>query len=348
MESGIKSSSDDINILMDTFTQSSENPFSFDWTPHAPIEIDSDIDFLSLGFNGSGSEVDPYIIEDYIIRPNDDSTSAISITGTTRYFIIRDCYMDWGRTGIHIDNVEDNTVELINNICSFNTYTGIEISRSTGANLINNTCTHNEVFGILMTDSPYSILTNNICNNNLGNGLGLSENSFTSLFDNNFKGNGQYGILLGLDSDSCIITSNLFEETHFVAILVRSHENIIYNNTFIENNLFEYLGSSSQAHDEGKSNNWFNSETKKGNFWSDLGDKCKYAIDGSANSKDFYPLNRRLSCPNPITISAISIVIPLLIGGSILAFVTPKYILPYIKRKNIKDKTATLFKRIKI
>ena len=68
--------------------------------------------------------------------------------------------------------------------------------------------------------------------------------------------------------------------------------------------------------------------------------ECTYKIDGKANSKDLYPLNRELSCPNPITISVLSIVLPILIAVSILAFVIPKYVLPYVKEKELKKKLA--------
>ncbi|MBA7554603.1 hypothetical protein ES705_47229 [subsurface metagenome] len=63
-----------------------------------------------------------------------------------------------------------------------------------------------------------------------------------------------------------------------------------------------------------------------------MGDDCTYKIDGKSHSKDLYPLNRAQSCPNPITITILSIVLPLLVILAILAFVVPKYVVPYTRK----------------
>ena len=87
------------------------------------------------------------------------------------------------------------------------------------------------------------------------------------------------------------------------------------------------------------------SDTKKGNFWSDLAEKCTYKIAGSAKSKDLYPLNKDATCPNPITMNLLSILLPIGILAAILSFVIPKYFLPYIKKEiipKIKDRSARM------
>ena len=53
------------------------------------FEIDSDDDFVSYGFPGSGNLTDPYIIENYTI--SGPYSYAIEITYTTKHFIIRNC-----------------------------------------------------------------------------------------------------------------------------------------------------------------------------------------------------------------------------------------------------------------
>ena len=57
------------------------------YTPHAPISISSNADFISLGFNGSGTSVDPYLIMGYNITGT--SGSLISISSTTVSFEIK-------------------------------------------------------------------------------------------------------------------------------------------------------------------------------------------------------------------------------------------------------------------
>ncbi len=143
------------------------------------------------------------------------------------------------------------------------------------------------------------------------------------------RNNNNYGIRL-FPSDFCVITYNLLQENeeYGVYLFPSSDDNFIHHNTFVDNN----LGDASQASDSGKKNKWYDPETKEGNYWSDLGNECTYKIDGDAHSKDLYPLNRAQSCPNPITMIILSIVLPLLVSVAILAFVVPKYVIPYTRK----------------
>lgn len=335
------------DLLENARTQISENPFSFDWTPHAPIEIDSDEDFLSLGFNGSGSEFDPYIIEGYNITTTELATSAIFIAETTSYFLIRNCYLESVFWGIYITDVAEDTVRIINTTCCY-CIGGIQIIRSPGSTLINNTCSNNSR-GITLNDSPNSTLTNSVCNNNEG-GLVLDQSSSSTIAFNTFQNNFHYGIQM-LDSDSCLISFNLFQKTLYYGLDLDGYSegNLIHYNTFIENSWYRltYSDSSSQANDNGKKNEWYETGSNEGNFWSDLGDDCKYLIDGSARSKDLFPLNRAETCPNPYVGSTLAIVLPVLITASILAFVLPKYIIPYVRENDIKKLFVSWFHRIK-
>ena len=60
--------------------------------------------------------------------------------------------------------------------------------------------------------------------------------------------------------------------------------NSIFSNTFIDNHL-----GAVQGYDDGEYNLWFDPEAYEGNYWSDLSGDY-YAIDGSANAQDLYPL----------------------------------------------------------
>ncbi len=221
-----------------------ENPLSFDLTPHAAIDIDSDYDFITLGFPGSGTAEDPYVIEGYNITTT--SHTGIYISGPTKYFTVRNCYVEAEGYGIYIGHVADGTATVINNT---------------------------------------------------------------------FSNNGEYGINI-----------------HY------SDNILIHHNNFVDNNLGGSYRGFSQAYDRGgNKNTWYDPETKEGNYWSDLGDKCTYKIDGKAHSKDLYPLNRAQSCPNPITMTILSIVLPLLVIVAILAFVVPKYAVPYTKNTVIPN-----------
>ena len=84
-------------------------------TPHSPIIITCDGNFSDYGFPGNGSAVNPFIIENYNITTNDEI--GISILDTTKFFIIRNCYIDAYRRGIDIENTAIGTASIINNIC---------------------------------------------------------------------------------------------------------------------------------------------------------------------------------------------------------------------------------------
>ncbi len=428
--------------------------------PHDPISIISDSGFAV--FPGSGTEEDPYVIEGYNITTTDDN--GIFILGTTKYFTVRNCYVDAEKYGIYIYDIADGTATVINNTCNNNDYDGISLSysdsstvannecinntygiwlsysnsstvtnntcinnndgiylwfsdNSTVANntcssnnsrgiylrysgsstvanntcsnndigillsdsgsstvanntcsynnwaisfsgsgsstVVNNTCSSNNTYGIHLYSSGNSTVANNTCNNNTY-GIWLSYSN-SSTVTNNECSNNTYGIWLSysnsstvanntcssnnirgiyLSSSDCVVTYNLLQENEDYGIYLHrskyyvSSDNIIYHNIFVDNN----LGGSSQAYDDGKSNTWYDPETKEGNYWSDLETRCTHKIDGKAHSKDIYPSNRAQSCPNPITVTVLSIVLPLLLCTAILVFVIPKYISPYTRK----------------
>ncbi|MFW9910667.1 MAG: nitrous oxide reductase family maturation protein NosD [Candidatus Thorarchaeota archaeon] len=60
-------------------------------TPHAPIRISGNLDFISQGWSGNGTESDPYIIENLFISANE---ACINITDTDAFFKIKDCVLD--------------------------------------------------------------------------------------------------------------------------------------------------------------------------------------------------------------------------------------------------------------
>jgi len=83
-----------------------------DHTNHVPILIDGNDDFVSQGWPGSGTSGDPYIISGLNITYA-NGMILISITDTTAYFVIRDCYLDQGSStrGIFLLNASQGVVE---------------------------------------------------------------------------------------------------------------------------------------------------------------------------------------------------------------------------------------------
>lgn len=323
------------------------SPFSLSYTPHGPIDITSDADFYSHGFSGLGSEEYPFVIEGFSFSTltSDPRGYAISISDTTKHFVIRNCYIDQNEgsrtgSGIRIDNAVEGTALILNNTI-INTRNGIYGWASPNITISNNFCDDNNN-GILLSYCSKSLVVNNTCINNYC-GIKLSSSSETLVTNNTYSFNADNGIETSYYSVSCIFTDNVLQENgqYGLSLHYESSKNEIYGNYFIDNN---FVGDS-QARDEGRRNKWYNSETNEGNFWSDLGDNCKYKIDGKASSKDLYPLNRNQSCPNPRTVSTLVIILPIVTGVAILAYTAPKYIIPYNREKNITKNIRSFLNR---
>ena len=125
--------------------------------PHDSISITSDEDFGV--FSGTGTVEDPYLIEGYNITTT--SNNGIYITSTSKYFIVRNCYIDADDYGIYIDDVADGTATIINNTCNNNYNDGIKLYSSSSSTVANNTCNNNNGEGIYLEDSGSSTVANN-------------------------------------------------------------------------------------------------------------------------------------------------------------------------------------------
>ncbi len=190
-----------INVQI-TAEENDYTPTLLELTPHDPIEITSDSDFEV--FPGSGTAEDPYVIEGYNITTTE--YNGIYITDTTKYFTVRNCYVDAEDYGIYIDDVADGTVTVINNTCNNNYRCGINLWSSGSSTVINNTCNDN-LEGIYLSNSGISTVVNNTCNNN-DKGIWLNFSGISTV-ENNTCNNNWRGILLQ-DSVSSTVVNNTF------------------------------------------------------------------------------------------------------------------------------------------
>jgi len=114
----------------------------------APIKIYSDDDLTV--FPGSGTKKDPYIIENYNIT--DSNSDGIYINGTTKYIIVRNCYLNGGGSincGINIKFVSYGTVNITNNTI-INYKHGIRFESSYGLFFTSNVITNSSYYGIYL------------------------------------------------------------------------------------------------------------------------------------------------------------------------------------------------------
>jgi len=182
-------------------------------------------------------------------------------------FKIQSSGTDVNSYGINILS-DDN--EIYDNKITSNA-NGIRIYSSSGNFLENNSIFYNYYSGLFVNFSNKNIVKNNLVSDNIHNGILMVGGENNSFVGNNISSNSNYGF---------------FSEYN-------SKNNIFYHNNFFDN--------ISKIVDNG-SNTWFNSELKKGNFWSDYLDRYPNSEDKnsdgiwdtayeiSGDNKDEYPL----------------------------------------------------------
>ena len=280
---------------------------------HGAISITNNDNFTDYAFPGFGTLEDPYIIEGYSIITTNEI--GINIEGTSKHFVIRNCYVNAGRRGINIEDVALGTVTVINNICMDNSFEfgirlykgsnaiitnntcissrdGINVHTSTGVTLTDNTCISNSYHGIKLEFSNSANLTNNTFSGNGFSGIFSWYSSFLTILNNTCKSN-EIGIRLS-NSDSGIIAYNLLQENEQYGTFLdlTSDNNVIHHNTFVDNN----LEGTSQALDDGTNNKWYDDIKEEGNHWSSWFGGV-YLIDGSTGSVDPFPLSEAINPP---------------------------------------------------
>ena len=138
--------------------------YAISYVSHPSIEILSDEYFSNYSFSGVGTELDPYIIENYNITTSNNR--GILIQNTSKHFKIQNCIIDAGSTGISIKNITTNTAIIENNICLGNWFVGIYARDAPNTLIVNNTCNYNSYYGMRIINCDYSEIISNYCKKN--------------------------------------------------------------------------------------------------------------------------------------------------------------------------------------
>ncbi|MFX1464254.1 MAG: right-handed parallel beta-helix repeat-containing protein, partial [Promethearchaeota archaeon] len=151
----------------------------------APFTIDNDVSngagdytwveaILEPWCSGSGTELDPYVIEDLIIDGG-GSGNGIAIRDSNVFFRIENCTVyNSGQydAGISLDNTYNGN--LIGNNCSNNYYGILLFNGCNNNNITGNTANNNLDSGIYLANACFeNNITGNIANNNLVCGIHL-------------------------------------------------------------------------------------------------------------------------------------------------------------------------------
>ena len=185
--------------------------------------------------SGSGTEGDPYIIENVIINGS-NSGNCIYIGYSSEFFIIRNCTVfnsGYGYDGIYLNYVDNG--KIINNNCSFNGDHGIFLQGGGNSNIVsNNTVLNNRRAGIdLESFYDYCIISGNIISDNGQDGIILRQDcDNNTIQDNIIYNSGYHGIMLQGGSDNNIVKENLVSSSLYgIRVYGNSNYNKIEKNT---------------------------------------------------------------------------------------------------------------------
>jgi len=183
-----------------------------------PIFINNNTDFnstaTSKGWEGNGSIINPFIINNLNITNSTSSIKLIEIINTDAFFEIKNCYLSNGTFGIRLQNVTHG--KIYNNIIKNCSDRGMYIVGSK-----NNTISNNNVYGgeVISGSTIHLLKTNNsiISNNTIANyqraGINIVDSKNNTLFNNIIRdgiSNWSTGIELWNVNHSLVLNNSIY------------------------------------------------------------------------------------------------------------------------------------------
>ncbi len=197
--------------------------------------------------NGSGTDIDPYVIHDLTINGGGSGT-CISIANTNKFFRIENCTVTNTGSGFYDAGIRVSSAAngiLRNNTCTQNRRSGICLNATANNTLDRNTCMAN-YYGIYLISGNNTVISGNNCT---GNSLGmwLSNSNNNTLSGNNCTGAYSiytYGMFLS-NSNNNTLSGNNCTGTYYGMYLSNSNNNTLSGNNCTGSYLNIYLYSSS-------------------------------------------------------------------------------------------------------
>lgn len=224
-----------------------------DYIEHLPIYVQESSDFISFGFDGTGTPDDPFAIEGLNITA---TTRCVYLQNISDHVVIRNCYFrasNYQFPCVALDHTNQTTFEK----CIFQGGScGMSLANTAFISAADNIFLEAEI-GIRATSAfMFNCSRCRILNNEYG--ILLSESHVCNLTRNKVYRNSEFGICMGLESVNNLVTENTVGRNHASEIEIN-------------------------AIDIGLSNNW------TGNYWSDYAPPGPYTISGAASSTDNTP-----------------------------------------------------------
>ena len=193
----------------------------------SPIAVYGDWQLSMVATSGNGTKINPYILENYTIDGM-GTDKCIYMKSTTAYFIIRNCVVYNGTSGIYLENVTNGLI-YNNTITSITLVGGIELWGGSCYNIISgNNVSLCKNQGIFLISSPYNEIINNyLSTNHLG--VDLTGAYYNNITNNTIINSEMHNMLLD-SSHNNTISNNTLSHADAGCILSNS-----YNNSFLGN-----------------------------------------------------------------------------------------------------------------
>ncbi len=230
---------------------------------HGPIIIQDDLDFESQRWEGNGSYVNPYMIENLNITV--DSQICIMIHNVTAHFVIRNSYLS--TTGELADNllILNSRNGIVDNCSITGGSRGIEIRASTEITVANCTIYGTSSMGITVYLSDRCHIISNAI---YGTYTGI-------IFHNSVNG--------------AVIGNKVYRaETQGISMYFGTSDNRIFYNLIGWNGPDDSIDFSYNAADNGQNNVW-DDNVSLGNFWWGYDGGDNYLINGVGGASDRFP-----------------------------------------------------------
>jgi len=196
------------------------------------------------------------------------------------------CENSFGGIYAQYTEILDITNCTFTNIASISIY----VIECPSASIMNNSANSGD-FGIYLSLTEFAQILNNSIENTLYDGIVVYRSQNCSIEMNTVSNSTGYGILI-YQSGFCNVTYNLLKDSFYWGVSLHDSDyNQVHHNAFINNNWQTIeMSFTSQAHDSGQNNLWFDSVLLEGNFYDNWSGSGEYAIDGGALNSDPYPL----------------------------------------------------------
>ena len=189
--------------------------------------------------SGSGTQNDPYLIENVIIN-GFNLSNCFSIIDSSVYFEIHNCTFfnsshENNDAGIFLSSVSNGIIR--NNNLSLNNWAGINAQYCENLAFIGNNASKNKEYGLFFWECDIMEVINNTLSNNTVNGIrDWSGGAFWNIFNNTIKNNGEDGIYLTLIENSSIIENSIiYNGKNGLRLDSSSKNNTILNNMIFNN-----------------------------------------------------------------------------------------------------------------